>query len=145
MTATAPAAPAPVLLDTNVFSKVFVPAQRDATGQAWATALAGRTVVIAVQTAVELRAWPLLRSWGLKSTAALEAQIASVSIIPVNDRVQSAYVDLTVWAKKNGHGIYAKNHSADRWIAASAMSYALELASTDAIFKGIQGLARLTL
>ena len=54
----------PVILDTDVFSRVFVQSQRDAVGTAWATALTGRTVVIGVQTAVELRAWPRLHELG---------------------------------------------------------------------------------
>jgi len=54
----------PVLVDTDVFSKVYVPASRDDVGRAWVAALAGRTVVISVQTAVELRVWPRLRNWG---------------------------------------------------------------------------------
>lgn len=60
-------APPPVLLDTDVFSKVFVQSPRDDTGTAWASALAGRTVVIAVQTEVELRAWPLVEGLGGKA------------------------------------------------------------------------------
>lgn len=57
------AASRPVLVDTDVFSRVYVTEPRDDDAIAWAQALEGRTVVIAVQTAVELRVWPLLKNW----------------------------------------------------------------------------------
>ena len=134
----------PVLLDTDVFSKVFVQSPRDAAGHEWATALQGRTVVIAVQTEVELRLWPALKNWGDKRTLSLEQRIAAVPTIPINDRVKAAYVDLTLWARKSGHGIHAKAHVADRWVAATALAYGLELAAIDHIYGGIDGLALLS-
>lgn len=133
----------PVLVDTDVFSKVFVQSPRDDVGRSWVAVLAGRTVVITVQTEVELRIWPRLKSWGEQRTAALLERIASVPTIQVNGLVQAAYVDLTVWAKKAGHGIGAKEHTADRWIAATALAYGLELAAIDGIYDGIEGLTRL--
>jgi predicted nucleic acid-binding protein len=133
----------PVLLDTDVFSKVYVPASRDDVGRAWVAALAGRTVVISVQTAVDLRVWPRLRNWGEQRTAALLERILSVPTIQVNELVQAAFVDLTVWAKGAGHGIGAKDHTADRWIAATALAYGLELAAIDGIYEGIEGLSLL--
>jgi predicted nucleic acid-binding protein len=143
LTDTAGTVTAAVLLDTDVFSRVFLQGNRDDVGRSWARVLEGRTVVIAVQTVVELRVWPRRRSWGEKRTSDLEAMIGSVSTIPVNDRVQAAYVDLTVWAMGAGHGIHAKDHTADRWVAATAMAYDLELAAIDGIYSGIEGLVRL--
>ena len=134
----------PVLVDTDVFSKVFVQSPRDDIGRAWVAALAGRTVVIAVQTEVELRVWPLLRKWGEKRTADLIERIASVPAIQINELVQAAYVDLTVWAKESGHGIGAKDHTADRWIAATALAHRLELAAIDGIYDEIERLTRLS-
>jgi predicted nucleic acid-binding protein len=120
----------PVLLDTDLFSKVFVQSPRDDIGRAWVAALAGRTVVIAVQTEVELRVWPLLRNWGEQRTAQLLQRVTSVPTIQINESVQAAYVGLTVWAKETGHGIGAKDHTADRWIAATALAHGLELPLT---------------
>ena len=133
----------PVLLDTDVFSKVYVPTAKDAIGVAWAGVLAGRTVAIAVQTEVELRAWPRLNNWSEKRAAALDARITAVPRIPANELVQAAYIDLTVWAKQEGHGIQAGIHVADRWIAATAMAYGLELAAIDAIYDGVANLSLL--
>ena len=63
--------------------------------------------------------------------------------IQVNELVQAAFVDLTVWAKDAGHGISAKDHTADRWIAATALAHGLELAELAGIYEGIEGLSRL--
>ena len=49
----------------------------------------------------------------------------------------------TAWAKQNGHAIHQKIHTADRWVAATALAYGLELAATDGIYDGIAGLSLL--
>ena len=140
----APPALAPVLLDTDVFSKVLIPAQRDAVGKAWASVLTGRTVVIAVPTAVELRAWPRLRGWGEKKASDLEARVGSVTLIAVNDRVQAAFVDLTVWARKAAHGISPRSFGGpmDRRVGHGLRT---RTAAIDGIYAGIGDLKRLTL
>lgn len=134
---------APVLVDTDIFSKVFAGPSGSPDRQRWSSALAGRTVVIAVQTEVELRVWPQLRGWGEARTTALLDQLDSLGTIQVNVPVQDAFVSLTVWARENGHAIGQSDHVADRWIAASALAYDLELASGDGIHDGIRDLVRL--
>jgi predicted nucleic acid-binding protein len=141
----APGPDRPVLVDTDVFSRVFVIEPRDDVADQWAARLEGRTVVIAVQTSVELRAWPLLHHWGDKRTQRLLQRIASVPALQVSQSVQDRYVDLTAWAKHSGHAVYDKTHTADRWIAATALAHDLELASRDGLFVGIASLRLLTL
>jgi predicted nucleic acid-binding protein len=136
-------APSPVLVDTDVFSRVFVATGTSAEGQRWSSALAGRTITIAVQTEVELRAWPLLKRWGSKRTAALEQQLASIGTIQVTSPVQAKFIELTVWAKATGHAIQDKAHTADRWIAATAIAYDLEIAAGDGIYSDVKDLRRL--
>jgi predicted nucleic acid-binding protein len=43
---------------------------------------------------------------------------------------------------RTGHGLGAKDHEADRWIAAVAMAAKLPLATEDSIFDGVAGLVR---
>lgn len=107
-------APSPVLVDTDVFSRVFIAVGTNPERQRWDSALAGRTITIAVQTEVELRAWPLLKGWGAKRTATLEQQLESIGTIQITSAVQAKFVELTVWAKTNGHGIQDKAHTGDR-------------------------------
>ncbi|MGI9118576.1 MAG: hypothetical protein ACR2G7_00310 [Acidimicrobiales bacterium] len=54
----------------------------------------------------------------------------------------AAYVDLRTWAVRSGHGLGAKDHEADRWVAAVAMAAKLPLATEDSIFDGVAGLTR---
>ncbi len=142
MSNTGSGAPAPVLVDTDVFSRVFIAPRRSQQNAQWAAALTGRTITIAVQTAVELRAWPPLRNWGNARTAALYSRIASVGTIQVSPAVQTAYVDLTVWAKVHAHAIHQKVHTADRWIAATAIAHGLEIAAGDSVYESIPQLTR---
>ena len=135
--------PARVLVDTDVFTQVYIKHPTASLGTAWTQVLTGRTVVIAVQTEVELRAWPQLSGWNEKRTDALIQRVEAVPRIQVADAVQREYVDLTAWAKHNGHAIHQKIHTADRWVAATALAYGLELAAIDGIFDGVAGLSLL--
>ena len=130
----------PVLLDTDVFSHIYVSSPRSQQGVTWVGLLTGRTVAIAVQTEVELRVWPSLQSWGERRTAELVARIESVARIQVSELVQQEYVRLTVWAKQQGHAIQDKIHTGDRWVAATALAHGLELAAIDDGYDGIDGL-----
>jgi predicted nucleic acid-binding protein len=123
-------APPRVLVDTDVFSYVYVKHPIQEVGSAWARALTGRTVVIAVQTEVELRAWPLLYGWGQPRTQALITRIEAVPRIQVSDIVQQAYVAQKV-------------HTADRWVAATALAHGFDLAAIDGIYDGIAGFSPL--
>jgi len=62
--------------------------------------------------------------------------------MPPLAEVTDAYVDLRTWCAHNGHGLGAKDHEADRWVAAVALAAKLPLASEDAIFDGIPHLQR---
>ena len=115
-----------MLLDTDVFSRVFVGPRQHQQAQQWSSLLSGRTIVIAVRTSVELLAWPRIRGWGTTRTAQLVTRVASVQTVPVTQEVQAAFVDLRVWGRQNAHAIHAKVHTADRWVAATGVAYGLE-------------------
>ena len=137
--------PARVLVDTDVFTQVYIKHPTESIGNAWTQVLTGRTVVIAVQTEVELRAWPQLSGWSEKRAHALIERVEAVPRIQVAHAVQREYVDLTAWAKHNGHAIHQKVHTADRWVAATALAYGLQLAAIDRIYHDIEGLSLLKL
>ncbi len=144
MSVAQPESPRPVLVDTDVFSRAYLPGQR-LRDQDWVSLLFGRTIAVAVQTAVELRSGARMAHWGERRLAELEALIGGVQVVPITDRVQAAYVDLTVWARANSHAVQDKIHVGDRWIAATALAWDLELASADGLFVGVVGLRRLTI
>lgn len=62
--------------------------------------------------------------------------------MPPFAEVTDAYVDLRSWAVRTGHGLAAKDHEADRWVAAVAIAAQLPLATEDSIFDGVAGLNR---
>lgn len=132
----------PVVVDTNAFSLAYLPA-RPGSDSGWRERLFGRTIAVAVQTAVELRSGARMDNWSARRLEELDNLIAAVQVVPVSEAVQASYVRLTVWARQSGHAIHQRGHAADRWIAATAMTWDLELASADGIFDGIDGLRRL--
>ena len=128
-----------------VFSRAFVPEKRSVDGDAWFALLSGRTVVLAIQTEVELKVWPKLKHWGVPRTLKLLSSIDALGRIEIGEAVREAYVSLTVWGQEHGNAIAQPDHVADRWIAASAMAWGLELTTADGIFDGIDGLHLLKL
>jgi predicted nucleic acid-binding protein len=63
-------------------------------------------------------------------------------VVPPLDDVTDAYVVLRTWCVRSGHGLSAKDHEADRWVAAVAIAASLPLATEDAIFDGVPMIKR---
>ena len=68
--------------------------------------------------------------------------LAAAGVVPPLPEVTDAYVDLRTWCVKSGHGLGAKDHEADRWVAAVAIAARLPLATEDSIFDGVPTLYR---
>jgi predicted nucleic acid-binding protein len=129
-----------VVVDTDVFSKVFVlasgPERRELRDR-----LVGRMPVIATQTYAELRVWPEMANWGKPRRAALAEILASTQVVPVLPEVVDAFVELTVECRATGHALAAKIHTADRWVAATAVALDRPLLSLDGVYAGTPHLA----
>lgn len=89
----------------------------------------------------EMRFGAELAGWGPRRRAVLDGLIGRTGVVPPLDEVTDAYVDLRAWAVRAGHGIGAKDHESDRWVAAVAIAHA-PLATEDSIFDGVIGLDR---
>jgi predicted nucleic acid-binding protein len=80
--------------------------------------------------------------WGARRRGVLERLIARAGTVPPLPEVTDAYVDLRTWCVRKGHGLGAKDHEADRWVAAVALAASLPLATEDSIFDDLAGLSR---
>lgn len=132
-----------VLLDTDVFSAVFVSRERAVKQglpvEAWEAALEGYRVLISVQTVAELIGGALAASWGGRRLASLRTMLAATPVVPVDPDVIDAYATLTATCKSAGHALGQKVHSADRWVAASAIAKSLPLFAGDRIYEAAPG------
>ena len=90
----------------------------------------------------EMRFGAEVAGWGARRRGVLDRLIASSKVMPPLVEVTDAYVDLRTWCVREGHGLGAKDHEADRWVAAVALAAKLPLASEDTIFDGIAQLQR---
>lgn len=90
----------------------------------------------------ELRFGAEVAGWGARRRGVLERLIASTGVVPPIDPVTDAYVELRTWCVRNGHGLGAKDHEADRWVAAVAIASRLLLATEDTIFDDVPALLR---
>jgi len=88
----------------------------------------------------EMRFGARIANWGPRRTAALEHLITRTETAPPLPEAIAAYVDLRNWCVRNGHGLGAKDHEADRWVAATALAAGIPLATDDGIFENVEGL-----
>jgi len=123
----------PVVVDTDVFSRVVMTAP---TGPylKYRTLLDGRPLLLAAQTVAEMRAGALIRQWGPTRVAAMEARIDRFAVVPVNEWMTRHWAELKAACRSAGHALGDKHHDGDRWVAATAHYLRLPLASNDGIY-----------
>ncbi len=130
-----------VVVDTMIASAWL--GLRDSPRKArWQPLLEQAAWVLPFTVVAEMRFGAEVANWGARRRGVLERLIARTGVVPPFDEVTDAYVDLRTWAVRSGHGLGAKDHEADRWVAAVAMAAKLPLATEDSIFDGVAGLTR---
>ncbi len=133
----------PIVIDTDVFSADLVPGSRLA--ERFAPLITGRLAFISFQTAAELRSGAIRRSWGLPRMLMLEAKIGLVEVVQSGPELVAIYAQLRAKCVAAGHALGQKAHTADQWIAATAIRLGIPLVSNDGIFHGAPGLQLETL
>lgn len=108
----------------------------------WQPLLEQTAWVLPFTVVAEMRFGAEVANWGARRRGVLDRLIARTGVVPPLDEVTAAYVDLRTWAVRSGHGLGAKDHEADRWVAAVAMAAKLPLATEDSIFDGVAGLTQ---
>lgn len=106
----------------------------------WQPLLEQAVWVLPFTVVAEMRFGAEVARWGARRQAVLERLIARTGVVPPLEEVTDAYVHLRAWAVRTGHGVGAKDHEADRWVAAVAIAAALPFATEDSIFDGVSGL-----
>jgi predicted nucleic acid-binding protein len=133
----------PIVIDTDVFSADLVPGSRLA--GCYASLITGRPAFISVQTVAELRYGAIRRGWGHARMFRLEAKVQRVEVVHSGPDFVAAYARLRADCEAAGQALAQKTHTADRWIAATAIRLGLPLVSNDGIFQDAPGLLLETL
>ena len=82
---------------------------------------------------------------GPRADARLEAKIQRVEVVHSGPELVTVYAQLRADCEVAGHALGQKAHTADRWIAATAVRLGIPLVSNDGIFRGAPGLKLETL
>jgi predicted nucleic acid-binding protein len=127
----------PVVIDTMIAGALI---SRRPLATKYDVHVAGRPLVISFVTVAELRFGALKANWGAGRRDDLEARLSAMTIVPSDSDLADAYAELRLACLRAGHGLQEKTHEADRWIAATAVRFGLQLVSDDAIFDGVPGM-----
>ena len=131
----------PVVVDTMIAS-AWLGVRRSQRQIRWAPVLEAAIWVLPFVVVAEMRFGAEVAGWGARRRGVLDRLVARAGVVPPLDEVTDAYVDLRAWCVRTGHGLGAKDHEADRWVAAVAVAGGYPLATEDAIFDDVVTLHR---
>jgi len=130
----------PVILDTDVWSKLFA-ARRDVAPEVstWRRLLTGRPVLIAAQTRGELEFGALKGGWGPDRVAAYRSILDRYPVLCPTREIIVAWAELRAECRQIGHSLHEKIHMGDAWVAATARALRIPLLSADGIYRDAPG------
>lgn len=108
-----------VVLDTDAASALL----RRRPSAALAAALAGQVPAITFVTLGELTKWTLVRRWGPRSLTDMRAFLASLVVLPYDQRVATRWGELQAYAQLRGRPRPVN----DSWVAACCLVRGLPL------------------
>ena len=133
--------PSAVVVDTMIASAWL--GLRDSPRKTrWQPLLEHAIWVLPFTVVAEMRFGAEVAGWGARRRRVLDGLIGRAGVVPPLEEVTDAYVELRAWAVRTGHGIGAKDHEADRWVAAVSLAAHVPLATEDSIFDGVARLVR---
>lgn len=77
---------------------------------------------------------------GSARTLKLESEIERVAVVHSGPELVVAYAQLRADCQAADHALGQREHTADRWIAATAICTGISLVSNDRVFRGVPGL-----
>jgi predicted nucleic acid-binding protein len=128
-----PTRPASVVVDTMVISWLL-DEHSGRLAERYRALIAGRSIMLAFQTTMELRYGALHAGWGELRRRRLERRIAELTVIDSDDELSRICAELRQHCQRIGHPLGSKVHDGDRWVAAAAIRLGLPLVSHDQIF-----------
>ena len=131
----------PVVVDTMI-ARAWLGVRRSQRQIRWAPVLEAAIWVLPFVVVAEMRFGAEVAGWGARRRGVLDRLVARAGVVPPLDEVTDAYVDLRAWCVRTGHGLGAKDHEADRWVAAVAVAGGYPLATEDSIFDDVVTLRR---
>ena len=96
--------------------------------------------MISVQTLAELHYGAEVANWGAARRARLEQLVDTALIIAPDKTMCHGFGALRARLRRSGHPLHQDDHTADLWIATTAMHLGLPLVSHDGIFAQCPGL-----
>jgi predicted nucleic acid-binding protein len=128
----------PVVIDTDVFSADLIPGSR--LGELYRPVTIGRPAFVSFQTVAEVRYGAVRRGWGEARMRRLEAKMLDATVVQTGPQLILVCAQLRVACADAGHALAQREHTGDRWIAATALRLGLPLVSNDGIFQNVPGL-----
>ncbi|ARG59337.1 twitching motility protein PilT [Mycobacterium kansasii] len=115
-------------------------ANNDSRVAGWREYLTGRRVLISFQTRAEVLVGARSAQWGGRRMAETIEILDRTPTIRPDNEVVDAYAELAAECRRIGHGLQAREHTGDRWVAACAIAKRLDLLAGDAIYQGAPNL-----
>jgi predicted nucleic acid-binding protein len=131
------------VVDTNVFGAGLTP-RTTPLAERYDHLVVGRNRYISFQTVMELEYGAGQAGWEEARHLRLGALIASAEVVWAGPALTSTCALLRVACARSGHPLAQRGHSADLWIAATAVHLGIPLISDDGLFDGVPGLLRET-
>src|SRR5262245_5821048 len=127
-----------VVVDTDVVSFLL---KHDSRAEQYRSHLVDNELIISFMTLAELHRWALVRHWGKRGTAQLEAHLRRFAIHPFDAALCRTWAQVSHGARERGRPIGV----ADAWIAATAVLHGIPLVSHNGShYAGVPGLQVLT-
>jgi tRNA(fMet)-specific endonuclease VapC len=126
-----------VVIDTMIAGWLF---SRSKEAVPYRPHITGRPIVVSFVTVAEIRYGAIKAGWGENRREDVEAQLSAMQVVRPDNDLVNVYARMRAACAKAGHGLHAKDHEADRWIAATAIRYGLRLISHDRIFENVPDL-----
>lgn len=130
-----------VVVDTGVFSAPLVARRRVGDLEdRYRRHLVGQQLVIATQTLAELHYGAEVAGWGAARRERLARHVDAALLIAPDESMCAHFGSLKAQLRSVGHPLHQGDHTADLWIAVTAISFGLPLVAHDGVFLDCPGL-----